>query len=285
MTSCLQTIRVLKSRPYLRKRKGSPYWYIRWRDPVTDKQSEYSTRTTDKAGAEKLRLDKQLELERMLPLTLVLGVKCGVCKKEKPREEFSKGKGRKNGLRWCCKKCDKVKHKEYHDKKREENLSIIKEIGWEAFLKEHHPTGIKRCSVTKKEYPATLDYFSKDVNIPCGLHSESRLGKAYRQAKNKHEDRSPDQEMISLEEFEEIYFGDCYYGLSRPHVARGVDRIDSSKGYIKGNVRSVCVAHNRMKLDSSEEDFVEYCKEVVESNRIREEQRVNVTDIIVKVGV
>tara|TARA_Y100000310_G_scaffold168939_1_gene168987 strand:- start:205 stop:858 length:654 start_codon:yes stop_codon:yes gene_type:complete len=212
-------------------------------------------------------------------------VKCGFCSLQIPREEFSKNKGTKNGLRWCCKKCDKVKHKEYAIKKKEENLSIIKEIGWEAFLKEHHPTGIKRCSRTKKEYPATLDYFSKYLQVPCGLHSESKVGAAYGLAKNKHEDRFPDQEMISSEEFQEIYFGDCYYGLSRSHVAHGVDRIDSSKGYIKGNIRSVCWTHNKMKLDSSEEEYEERCKEVAESNRIREEQRVNVTDIIVKVGV
>jgi hypothetical protein len=42
-----------------------------------------------------------------------------------------------------------------------------------------------------------------------------------------------------------------------------LDRIDSSKGYIKGNVQWVDKWINLMKLDFSEEEFIQKCKEVV----------------------
>ncbi len=39
-----------------------------------------------------------------------------------------------------------------------------------------------------------------------------------------------------------------------------VDRIDSSKGYDKGNIQLLGAIINRMKLDLSEEDFIEICR-------------------------
>ena len=41
-----------------------------------------------------------------------------------------------------------------------------------------------------------------------------------------------------------------------------LDRIDSSKGYIKGNVQWVHKIVNEMKMDSNEKEFIEWCKKV-----------------------
>ena len=65
MARRLQTTRLLQSRPKLRKRKGSPYWQVRYLDPATRRETNQSTGTTDKGVAEKLRSDKQFELERV----------------------------------------------------------------------------------------------------------------------------------------------------------------------------------------------------------------------------
>lgn len=43
-----------------------------------------------------------------------------------------------------------------------------------------------------------------------------------------------------------------------------VDRIDSSKGYVEGNVQWVHKKINMMKQDLSDEEFVDFCKQVVE---------------------
>jgi hypothetical protein len=50
--------------------------------------------------------------------------------------------------------------------------------------------------------------------------------------------------------------------LSRPSL----DRIDSTKGYIKGNVQWVSVAVNYMKLDYSQSEFINLCKLIASHN-------------------
>lgn len=46
-----------------------------------------------------------------------------------------------------------------------------------------------------------------------------------------------------------------------------LDRIDSSIGYIKGNVQWVCVKYNMMKAHATLEDFINMCKNVVEYHK------------------
>ena len=45
-----------------------------------------------------------------------------------------------------------------------------------------------------------------------------------------------------------------------------LDRIDSSKGYIKGNIQWVHCVINTMKSDLKEEDFKKYCKLITDNN-------------------
>lgn len=42
-----------------------------------------------------------------------------------------------------------------------------------------------------------------------------------------------------------------------------LDRIDNSKGYLKGNVRLVCVAINKMRSNMTDEEFIFWCKAVL----------------------
>lgn len=44
-----------------------------------------------------------------------------------------------------------------------------------------------------------------------------------------------------------------------------VDRIDSSKGYIKGNVQLVCMAVNQMKNELSLEDLLYFCDSIIKN--------------------
>lgn len=45
-----------------------------------------------------------------------------------------------------------------------------------------------------------------------------------------------------------------------------LDRVDSSKGYIMGNVQWVCVKYNMMKAHATQEDFINMCKQVWENS-------------------
>jgi hypothetical protein len=86
---------------------------------------------------------------------------------------------------------------------------------------------------------------------------------------------------LSFEEWKKIVQQNCYYCGSDPYNKRyaysskrynkgieqdnieifnGVDRIDSSKGYIKENVVSCCVMCNRMKSDFNQQAFFKQIK-------------------------
>lgn len=65
---------------------------------------------------------------------------------------------------------------------------------------------------------------------------------------------------LSLEDFKRLESQSCRYcgGKSPGKDTVGVDRLDSSLGYVKGNCVPCCVKCNRMKLDSSEADFKDH---------------------------
>lgn len=42
-----------------------------------------------------------------------------------------------------------------------------------------------------------------------------------------------------------------------------IDRIDSSKGYVKGNVQLVCCLVNILKNEWDQEDFINFCRDIV----------------------
>lgn len=59
----------------------------------------------------------------------------------------------------------------------------------------------------------------------------------------------------------EIEFG---YRPNNQRPTASLDRIDSSKGYIKGNVQWTHKTINKMKWDLQDKEFIEYCKLVAE---------------------
>lgn len=51
---------------------------------------------------------------------------------------------------------------------------------------------------------------------------------------------------------------------ARPASTASLDRIDSSKGYIKGNIQWIHKDLNIMKMDLSQKDFISWCKIIAE---------------------
>lgn len=58
-------------------------------------------------------------------------------------------------------------------------------------------------------------------------------------------------------------------GNGRVNTNISIDRIDSAKGYVRGNVQFVCDLVNRMKQDCDEEQFFDWCRRVL---RVRDEK-------------
>jgi len=81
---------------------------------------------------------------------------------------------------------------------------------------------------------------------------------------------------ISLEDIKDVYEkqeGRCAYTnlplTSKPYQINtmSLDRIDSSKHYTVDNIQLVCKAINRMKLDHTEEQFIQLCRLVAENSK------------------
>ena len=82
---------------------------------------------------------------------------------------------------------------------------------------------------------------------------------------------------LSIEEFEELVSGNCVYCGTAPDKERkpnkgvnggfkytGIDRIDSSKGYVKGNVVSCCWTCNRAKGTMSINEFEQWLNRMID---------------------
>jgi hypothetical protein len=76
---------------------------------------------------------------------------------------------------------------------------------------------------------------------------------------------------LSKEEFFEIAKQDCFYcgeppkqiackEKKYPFIYNGIDRIDNSKGYIRGNIVPCCGVCNKMKLEMSVDEFKDRMK-------------------------
>jgi len=89
--------------------------------------------------------------------------------------------------------------------------------------------------------------------------------------------------LIPKEKFREISQLECHYcgaGLSNvcrsPHdsgdfIHNGIDRIDSKKGYISGNVVACCKLCNIAKKDHSVNDFLQWIKRVYDHNAMADQ--------------
>ncbi|GAA4177133.1 hypothetical protein GCM10022287_25430 [Gryllotalpicola koreensis] len=50
---------------------------------------------------------------------------CGECGRDLPLSEFNKSSGRKDGLQWICRECNKRHAREYYAKNREHHIRVI----------------------------------------------------------------------------------------------------------------------------------------------------------------
>jgi len=110
----------------------------------------------------------------------------------------------------------------------------------------------------------------------CGCLSKKEYGEAsFNAVLAKYKLHAKDAErdfLLTNYEFRELIFSDCYYCGKKPSQVKhnkwsngdleynGIDRIDNSKGYIKGNVRPCCRKCNFIKNKLSEEEFLSMVK-------------------------
>lgn len=70
---------------------------------------------------------------------------------------------------------------------------------------------------------------------------------------------------LSFEEFVKLISGECFYcGDNTSQM--GVDRIDNSLGYVRGNVRTCCSRCNLAKGKMSEGEFYQMCRLITQNH-------------------
>jgi hypothetical protein len=66
---------------------------------------------------------------------------------------------------------------------------------------------------------------------------------------------------ISFEYFMTFWQKPCAYD-GKPIETIGLDRIDNTKGYVKGNIVPCCFTCNKAKMDRSGKEYIAHCKRV-----------------------
>lgn len=67
---------------------------------------------------------------------------------------------------------------------------------------------------------------------------------------------------LSPQQFTKLCLSNCYYCGDVPKPYNGIDRVKNDIGYLPENCVPCCTTCNRMKMGSSEVDFVEQCRKV-----------------------
>ena len=161
---------------------------------------------------------------------------CPTCIETKDVSCFSKDKRASDGLQSQCKACQKA-----HYKANKENVC--------AKRKTYHESNRDKVNALHKAYREA----NKDqISAYKKAHNQSQRGK-YTSYKRSAKQRGIPFD-LTFDEFITFWQQDCNY-CKRPVPTIGIDRIDSSIGYMLENCVSCCTICNYMKLDYSLEEW------------------------------
>lgn len=197
---------------------------------------------------------------------------CSKCKKELTLDMFTKDCTTKSGLSSSCKDCQKQQRKERKpkiDKWVENNQEHIKEYR-KQYSKEHAEEK-KAYNQENKEHFKKKRKEYETQNIDKVKKQRKRYRKYLKARYTKYELGAKKRNFafeLSLEEFDEITKMPCEYcgGYSDELDGvqfNGIDRINSSDGYIYENCVPCCATCNQMKMAFDLHDFLEHVKKIV----------------------
>jgi hypothetical protein len=173
---------------------------------------------------------------------------CTVCTETKALFDFGIDNSKASGYKSSCKACNNTAVKKWREDNKEYRL---------AYDKEYYSNNKEKISIkNQKRY--------------TGLTLDQKFEQLLKTAQR----RKTVEVFISIQHIKDAWEkqeGRCAYTklplTSEAHQLNTVslDRIDSSKDYVEGNIQLVCVPINRMKLDYSEEQFVNLCSLVAQN--------------------
>lgn len=165
---------------------------------------------------------------------------CSKCKKEKELNDFYNHKNSKDGKSNQCKICMtehrnkpnvRKYNKEYMQKLRETNPEKAKETKRKSYRRNIKSRLLYQCKSRAKTRNIEFDLTIDDIVIPkkCPLLNK---------------------------EFEHGKKGDYQYTYS-------IDRVDNSKGYVKGNIQIISMKANSMKNNATEDELITFAKNIL----------------------
>lgn len=124
------------------------------------------------------------------------------------------------------------------------------------------------CKKCKLKENSTKEFKYKDLELTCANVLKSRMNKRY--IKRGLNCTLTGNEILELVKSKCHYCGDEASNMflyNQPNFEykfyyNGIDRIDSSKGYIKGNVLSCCKTCNISKMDMDYNKFIEHINKI-----------------------
>lgn len=182
---------------------------------------------------------------------------CSRCSIEKEISEFHKDKGFKDGLYRWCKSCKKGYDKIYRQSEKVQKLYKSKEYKIRKIEYNAKKSNIDRrqeilnrikCKAKKLGIPFNLEI--SDIIIPeyCPILEMKLCDKPYGQRGGKgggFKDNNP-----------------------------SIDKIDPTKGYIKGNIQIISMKANAMKYSASKEELITFCTNILKQIKNKKYDRI-----------
>jgi hypothetical protein len=173
---------------------------------------------------------------------------------------------------WTVVSIDDFKHMKSKGVHIERMWHVRCKCGVERWLRTSHLTGklsqcCRDCSRKKKET-------KKIGDLPLGDINRYKYGVAKRKLEwnisnevlwQKFIDQSRNCALTGVE----LFFSNSGVGTpgAKDISTASLDRIDSSKGYVEGNVQWVHKVINNMKSNLNEQDFINWCKIISKHNK------------------
>lgn len=199
---------------------------------------------------------------------------CSKCKRELPLDMFTKDSTKKYGLSALCKDCQKEQREQRKpkiDEWFENNKDKVKKKQKE--YSKAHAEEKKAYNRERKEYFAQKRKEYEQQNIDKVREQRRRYKKSLSARYKKYQREAKERNLIfelSQEEFDEITKRPCFYCEEFSNELNGVpyngiDRIDSSEGYIRNNCVPCCEMCNRMKLDYDLYEWLKHIKKIADT--------------------
>lgn len=199
--------------------------------------------------------------------------KCSTCEKEKPSEEFPS-----KGLR--CNACGAAATRAWYDAQTPETKKATRkrQNDWhQNKLRTDQTYREKNLARRRKRYSAAPEIYSAKEAGRSAVRRLTNIGRA-RQLISSARMRDRTCNLLLADVLPSIEAGTCprtgfKFDLS-PHadhrrnpLSPSIDRINGTKGYIKGNIQVVCSWYNIAKNEYTDAQLLTFCQAVVDANR------------------